>query len=283
MFREWGFLLGEIWVLILLAALLGLFVGWLLWGRRAAAMSAELDAGRYALKEKQTRLSAKEEEMHRLRAKQSTYIADLNEELEGRDQKIANLTGQIHHAKPDGSGEIVSMREAHNREARQASERKASPTARTETEARDAQEARRVASMIAGAMGRGSADAAKPTPKPAPISAVAGQDFDGDGIIEGTNEGSKPAVLSAARNGQADDLKQIKGVGPKLEGLLNSLGFYHFDQVASWGKAEVAWVDANLEGFSGRVSRDAWVAQAKVLASGGQTEFAKRVDDGGVY
>ena len=108
-------------------------------------------------------------------------------------------------------------------------------------------------------------------------------DYDGDGMIEGTDEGAKPANLSVARDGQADDLKMIKGIGPKLEELCNSLGFYHFDQIAAWSAQEVAWVDANLEGFKGRVSRDQWVAQAKILASGGDTEFASRVKDGDVY
>ncbi len=88
--------------------------------------------------------------------------------------------------------------------------------------------------------------------------------------------GVRPAALEAARDGAADDLKKIKGVGPKLEALLNSLGFYHFDQVAGWTAEEVAWVDENLEGFKGRVTRDDWVAQAKILAAGGETEFSKR-------
>ena len=94
---------------------------------------------------------------------------------------------------------------------------------------------------------------------------------------------AKPETLSAAREGGPDNLKEIKGVGPKLEALLHSMGFYHFDQVASWGPGEVAWVDENLEGFKGRVTRDNWVAQAKILAAGGETEFSKKVDKGGVY
>lgn len=110
------------------------------------------------------------------------------------------------------------------------------------------------------------AAAAPETPAPA-----AEDDYDGDVVVEGTDEGVKPATLSEAREGGADDLKQIKGVGPKMEGLLNSLGFYHFDQVASWTDQEVAWVDANLEGVKGRVTRDEWVAEAKVLATGGET------------
>ena len=88
--------------------------------------------------------------------------------------------------------------------------------------------------------------------------------------------GKKPKVRTAARKSGADDLKLIKGVGPKLEGLLNSMGFYHFDQVSSWGADEVSWVDQNLEGFKGRVSRDNWLPQAAALAAGEETEFSQR-------
>lgn len=120
----------------------------------------------------------------------------------------------------------------------------------------------------------GSAPAPTPRPKPAPAPAPAA-------AAEGP--GQKPEGLSAARGGQPDDLKMIKGVGPKLEQLLNELGFYHFDQVASWGADEVAWVDQNLKGFKGRVSRDNWVEQAGKLASGAETEFSKRARKEGLY
>ena len=118
---------------------------------------------------------------------------------------------------------------------------------------------------------------------PAAASSSGDKDYDGDGVVEGSAEGSKPATLSAARDGGPDNLKEIKGVGPKMETMLHGMGFYHFDQIAAWTSDEVAWVDANLEGFKGRVSRDNWVEQAKVLASGGETEFSKRVEDGDVY
>ena len=95
--------------------------------------------------------------------------------------------------------------------------------------------------------------------------------------------GTRPEALGGPRGGAADDLKKIKGVGPKLEKLCNELGFYHFDQIANWTEAEIAWVDNNLKGFKGRVSRDNWVDQAKILAEGGETEFSHRVDEGNVY
>jgi len=78
---------------------------------------------------------------------------------------------------------------------------------------------------------------------------------------------SQPETLTAARDGGADDLKRISGVGPKLEQTLNEMGFYHFDQVAAWGDAEIAWVDARLK-FKGRILRDDWVSQAADLAKG---------------
>jgi NADH-quinone oxidoreductase subunit E len=88
--------------------------------------------------------------------------------------------------------------------------------------------------------------------------------------------GKKPAALKAARKGKADDLKLILGIGPKLEALCHRLGFFHFDQIAAWTEDEIAWVDQNLEGFKGRVTRDRWVAQAKILANGGSVEEAER-------
>jgi predicted flap endonuclease-1-like 5' DNA nuclease len=117
-----------------------------------------------------------------------------------------------------------------------------------------------------------------PAPKPAPAPAPEPAPVAADPV-----EGTRPEALSAPRDGGADDLKRIKGIGPKLEKLCNSLGFYHFDQIANWTADEVAWVDQNLEGFKGRVTRDTWVDQARLLASGAETEFSKKVDKGDVY
>ncbi len=95
--------------------------------------------------------------------------------------------------------------------------------------------------------------------------------------------GAEPERLKGAREGGADDLKLIKGVGPKLEGVLNDIGIYHYDQIASWTDKEVAWADENLVGFKGRVSRDDWVTQARALAAGEATEFSQRAKKDGIY
>ncbi|WP_029063400.1 NADH-quinone oxidoreductase subunit E [Labrenzia sp. DG1229] len=94
-------------------------------------------------------------------------------------------------------------------------------------------------------------------------------------------EEQAPETLDGPRSGKADDLKKLKGVGPKLEATLHELGFYHFDQVANWGPAEVAWVDSRLK-FKGRIERDGWIEQARTLAAGEDTEFSKRVEAGEV-
>jgi branched-chain amino acid transport system ATP-binding protein len=94
---------------------------------------------------------------------------------------------------------------------------------------------------------------AKPAAKPAPAEQTAPKVDD------------RPAGLDAPKGGKADDLKQISGVGPKLESVLNDLGIYHFDQIAAWTKKEIAWVDDYLR-FKGRIDRDGWIGQAKALA-----------------
>lgn len=75
-------------------------------------------------------------------------------------------------------------------------------------------------------------------------------------------DAGKPAAM--ARPERPDDLKQIAGIGPKLEEVLNRLGIWSFGQIAGWGEGEVAWVDDYLQA-RGRIGRDGWIDQAKAL------------------
>ncbi len=77
--------------------------------------------------------------------------------------------------------------------------------------------------------------------------------------------GSAPANLLKGAKGEADDLKKISGVGPKLEGVLNEIGVFHFWQIAEWGPAEIEYMDDRLS-FKGRIERDDWIKQAKDFA-----------------
>lgn len=137
---------------------------------------------------------------------------------------------------------------------------------RTKSEAAAARGRGAASDGVAEVAGSDAKTAAKPkrgTVAPAPKTDVKAQ----SGVAP-AEVGKKPRTLKAPRKAGADDLKLIKGIGPKLEALLNSMGFFHFDQIAKWGQDELAWVDQNLEGFTGRATRDAWVEQAEKLARG---------------
>jgi predicted flap endonuclease-1-like 5' DNA nuclease len=208
MFQKWGFLLSEIWGLLAIAALLGLFAGWLIWARRST-------------------VTVDTSEADRLRADLAACSA------RGKEQaaRIVKLEAEV---------------------------------SACETRARDAEaRANPMTERAAPANGFSGAPVAIPTPPvpPAPPAPVAAP-------LLAAAPASKPSSLAAARDGKPDDLKLIKGVGPVLEELCHKLGFFHFDQIAAWTAAEIAWVDENLEGFKGRVTRDEWVTQARDLAAG---------------
>jgi predicted flap endonuclease-1-like 5' DNA nuclease len=77
---------------------------------------------------------------------------------------------------------------------------------------------------------------------------------------------SKPTAPAASS--APDDLRQLKGVGPKLVTVLNGLGVTRFDQIARWSAGDIATIDAQLGTFTGRIARDNWVEQAGFLAKG---------------
>jgi NADH-quinone oxidoreductase subunit E len=80
---------------------------------------------------------------------------------------------------------------------------------------------------------------------------------------------AKPAAKPASRARKADDLKQISGIGPKIEQVLNSKGIRSFAVIAGWSDEDAARIDAEL-GFDGRIARDGWVGQAKALVAKGR-------------
>ena len=79
---------------------------------------------------------------------------------------------------------------------------------------------------------------------------------------------AKPKVLytDGPTDGNPDNLKKIKGIGPKFEGDLNGKGVYYFRQIAAWKAADVKMVEEVIDSFPGRIKRDDWIKQAKTLA-----------------
>ena len=94
---------------------------------------------------------------------------------------------------------------------------------------------------------------AEPTPEPAPEAPP-----------------PAPAPTPAAK---ADNLQLLKGIGPKLAGLLNGLGVTSFQQIADWTEADIAAIDPQLGAFQGRIARDNIVDQAAYLARGDKAGF----------
>ena len=76
-----------------------------------------------------------------------------------------------------------------------------------------------------------------------------------------------------------DDLKRIRGVGILIERRLNQMGIRTYEEIANWTADDISRVSQALD-FSGRIERENWIEQARILASGGQTEFSRRMDRG---
>ena len=76
---------------------------------------------------------------------------------------------------------------------------------------------------------------------------------------------AEPTVLKEARFGEKDNLRQISGIGPKLEQLLNKNGIFYFWQIAGWTDNDIDSIDERLDTFKGRIARDEWVSQADRL------------------
>lgn len=117
-----------------------------------------------------------------------------------------------------------------------------------------------------------AADAAPEAPAetapeaPAEATAEAPQ-AEAEASAEDAGKSDELTALFTAPDGEADDLKKISGVGPVLEGKLNTLGITKFSQIAEFSADDIAKVDDVLN-FKGRIERDEWLKQAAELAKG---------------
>jgi predicted flap endonuclease-1-like 5' DNA nuclease len=103
------------------------------------------------------------------------------------------------------------------------------------------------------------------------VIAVAAQDE-----VEAAGAASLPREDLVEAAGETDDLRKIKGLGPKLVTLLAAQGVTRFDQIAAWSEEDIDRIDARLGTFAGRIRRDNWVEQARYLAAGDLAGFEAR-------
>ena len=152
---------------------------------------------------------------------------------------------------------------------------KAAEDARLAAAAKAAEDARRAAAAKAAEEARNAAAAKVTEPvRAAPAATTVAP----SPAILAQHPGSRPQGI-AAPEGNADDLKLIKGIGPKNEKIGHALGIYHFRQIANWTPEEAIWVGHHMA-FPGRIEREHWIPQAKLLASGGDTDHSAGVKSG---
>lgn len=139
-----------------------------------------------------------------------------------------------------------------------------------------------VARLVGDAAERRNAAAAAAVPPPAaPQTGATAPAAPVPSAADAMAQGSKPAGAAAPRAGRPDELELIRGIGPQNEKKLHELGIFHFDQIAAWTPREALWVGGYLA-FPGRIEREDWIGQARILAAGGTTAHAEKVKRGDI-
>lgn len=128
----------------------------------------------------------------------------------------------------------------------------------------------------------GAGETVQAAARPAPLSEPASEPIEASAPAP---EGS-PAPPASGGAGEtsafeeiappADELTRIKGLGPKLAIQLRDLGVTGLAQIAAWDEAEIDRIDAQLGRFEGRIRRDQWPEQARLLAAGDTAAYEDR-------
>lgn len=206
------------------------------WRSRIPDLQSELDEKEAQVRERDSRLATVEEQLsgrsQRLQLSQQALIATKTnstgtQQAQARiaqlSAQVANLTGRVRSQQ----GLLISQQSSMTAQQKDA----------------------RIAQLLAQLDKQAAVNHnAAPTPVPALASAQ-------------TSDG-RPASFYRSRPTEVDDLQRIKGIGPKLEGLLQGLGIYQFAQIAELTPSDVAWLDDHLN-FKGRIERDEWIRQAQ--------------------
>jgi len=241
---------------VLLAFIVGLLIGWFLWGR----LRDELARAQGDLERVRT-------ERDRLKSDAKRLTGDLESCANAR----ADLERQLREAKSapssaaplQASSATVSAAPSKPAQAKAATAKAAAAKPAASSPAKPAApKTTKAASQPAKAVAsKPAAAAAKPAKAPAAKPATAAA--------------PKTARAKSRKPSGADDLRRLIGIGPVNERRLWEHGITTFAQIADWTAADIEQVEHYLQ-FGGRVEREHWVEQAKLLAAGNETEFARR-------
>jgi predicted flap endonuclease-1-like 5' DNA nuclease len=245
-----------------------------------AAQEARIAAAAKAAEEARLAVEAKAAELARI----ATAAKTVEHVRSAADAKGAEKARIAAAAKAAEDARLAAELKAAD-EARIAAAAKAVEEARLAAEAKAADEAGIAAAAKAAEDARPATEA-KAAKKARTNSAAKAANAPGVAATAVADEaashsGSKPPGIAAPAQGEADDLKWIKGIGPRNEKACNALGIHQFRQIANWTPDEAIWVGHHLA-FPGRIEREHWIAQAQLLASGGETDHAKAVKSGSI-
>ena len=241
------YLITQIFVLLLIAGLLGLLLGWYLTRLSGAQAQAAM----------QSRVRKAEEQQRTLREERDAALTarDSAENERRLQSDELNRLRALH----DGDSSEVSRLEAELAACRESLEGAAQQTvpddyAALKSELDSCREALSSALEPAPAAVEQEADST------AIASAAAAAASGALGLMAG----GEAAPAAPVSDREPDDLQQISGIGPKIAGILRELGIQRFDQIAAWTPQEVERINAQLR-FKGRIEREEWIPQAKAL------------------
>ncbi|MDF3155154.1 proton-conducting membrane transporter [Mesorhizobium sp. XAP10] len=230
---------------VVLAFLIGVLVGWFLWGR----LRGELDSLRGDLDRTRS-------ERDRLR----TDSDRLTGELDACGKTRADLERRLREASAAPAAGSSAAKPASQAPAALMSTPATAKSATTKPATAKPAAAKAVPAKPAAkpAATKTSAPAKSATSKPATV---------------------KPATAKPA-SGKPDNLRRLIGIGPVNEKLLKAQGVTSFAQIASWTAADIKRIE-DVMNFDGRIARERWIEQAKLLAAGNEKEFAKQFPTAG--
>lgn len=242
---------------VVLAFLVGVLVGWFIWGR----LRGELDSLRGDLDRTRS-------ERDRLRADNDRLTGELN----ACGKTRADLERQLRDAQASGGGGAKAAGQAPAALLSTPAAAKSAPAA---TKAAPAKPAAKAAAKPAAT--KAAAPAKPAASKPAASAASTAKSAPAP-----KPAAAKKAAPAAAKPAAAkpDNLRRLIGIGPVNEKLLKAQGVTSFAQIAAWTAADIKRIE-DVMNFDGRIARERWIEQAKLLAAGDEKEFAKQFPTAG--